>query len=82
MGDERLLLRARLTQNKASLHKMDLRADTHIRTIRETLDPLLGKHFTELDMEAAKVAFDDFYELWVEGNELKELIKKQEQALE
>lgn len=82
MSDERLLLKARLAENKAYLQKMDIRSDTYIRVIREKLDPLLGKHFTDLDIDTAKVAFDDLYELWNKAKQVRELVKKQEDALE
>ena len=82
MSDERLLLKARIAENKAYLRKLSIRADAHFRTIRDIVDPLTGKDFIELDLEAAKVAMDDFYKLWKEGRKLKELIEKQEHALE
>lgn len=80
--NEILLIKARIAEKKNKLREMDIRANNHIITIRNIIDAnAYDEDFTELDLERARAAMEDFYKLWEEGKELKAQIQRLEREI-
>lgn len=80
--NEILLIKARIADKKNKLKQMDIRANNHIITIRNVIDAnAYDEDFTELDLDRAKAAMEDFYKLWQEAKELKAQIQKLEREI-
>lgn len=80
MANEILMLRARLSAKKEEFKQLELKAENYIISIRETLDPY-EDDFTNLEIERAQQAMQDFYILWREARKLKEQIEKMDRNL-
>lgn len=80
MNKEIFMLKARLADKKKTLKNLTRRADNFIITIRDIIDPYT-EDFTELELDRAKVAMQDFYALWKEARKLKTDIERMEKDL-
>ncbi len=82
LRNELLLIKAKISEKKQKLRELDLKANNHIITIRNIIDAsAYDEDFTELELERARVAFEDFYKIWIEAKEIKSQIKRLEQEL-
>jgi hypothetical protein len=80
MANEILLLKAKLADKKDQMKKLVLKAENYIISIREALDPY-EEEFTDLEIDRALSAMQDFHILWLQAKQLKEQIKKIEKDL-
>lgn len=80
IGKETILLRARIAEKKRRLNDMTFRADQHIITLRDIIDPYT-EDFTDMDMQRAMVYINDLNGLVKEGKELKADIARLERDL-
>lgn len=80
--NEILLIKARIADKKKKLNDLDLRANNYIITTRSIVDAnAYDEDFTELAIDRAKAAMDDFYAIWAEAKELKAQIEKLEREI-
>lgn len=77
--NERLVLKARLSDARKRLDEMEIRAGAYISIIREIIDPFAGE-YTDIDIEKAVVILHDFHKLWKDAKALKEQIAMLEKA--
>lgn len=83
LKNEILLIKARAAEKKKLLQELDLRANSHIITIRSIVDAnAYDDDFTELELDRAKAAMDDFYAIWTEAKEIKAQISKLEREID
>ncbi len=80
IGNEVLLIKARIAGKKKRIEEINLRGDSFIRMIRDIIDPYAGD-FIDFDMKRALLLMKDFYALWEEANILKAEIAKMEKDL-
>ena len=80
--NELLLIKAKIAEKKKRLQELDLRANNHIITIRSIVDAnAYDEDFTEIELDRAKAAMDDFYAIWNEAKDLKTQISKLEREV-
>lgn len=80
IANEVMLLKAKLAAKKQEFEQLKLKADNYIILLRNLLDPY-EDDFTELELERAEIAMDDFYKLFKEAVALKNQIAKMEKDL-
>lgn len=80
--NEILLIKAKIAEKKNRLQELELKANNYIIIIRNIVDAnAYDEDFTELALDRAKTAMDDFYKLWTEAKELKAQLDKLEREV-
>lgn len=72
MSSERIKLQGRRAELKEELQELDYRADNHISTIRDLIDPFTN--FTELETDRAKQAMTSLDIIVKRAKEVKKQI--------
>lgn len=77
---EIMMLKARIAEERRRLSDLELVSRGMLAELRLILDPYADP-FEELDLEKARVIFEELYRKWREGREVKERLSRMEKDL-